>query len=364
IPPINIDDRLFLESLVRHTEENILYQAQASTQALLSGLTQPPAHSYLDFASTPCLSPYSEDHSQAIPCDSIPPLYQQTTEPTIGAPAEKEDRPSTARSNFVILRSPHPPSSFQHHYPPPDLTHSRQPSHSKSSTTTHETSAYGDDPFVFDSFTTSILRHRESPLFYRENPELIFASPIVGAPIQPSLRSIQRASFRLSTQTTASTLQITASTQQSTSRNGSLTVSLRTPEGDEDFEFPSPPRHSGCWFSPRENNETPKKYVKEEMDSDTDVENAVKELERQSNSSFQDSMTSSSSISTHPTTIEPHVHTFGFGAKSILSLNGPGVTAWRREPRLNPMPSGEDLYGTDEEIESVCSAFADVALHN
>ncbi|KAG8787997.1 hypothetical protein FS842_010018 [Serendipita sp. 407] len=353
IPPINIDDRMFLESLVRHTEENIIHQARASTQALLSGSTQPPVDSCLEFISTPYASPYSEDTCELVSCETAAPPYQLSVEKR-PMTAEKESRPSTARSNFVVMRSPHPPSSYQP-YQPPDLTHSRQPSHSRSSTATHETSIYGDDTYAFDSFATSILRHRGSPLFYRSIPDSTPVSPMLATPIQPSICSVQRASFRLSTQT------VSSSTQHATSRNGSLTVSLRTPDGDEDFEFPSPPRHSGCWFSTRDNNETPQNCYHEEIGSDTDVENAVKELERLSS---QNSVASSSSLATPQMIAQPHAHTFGLGTKSILSLNGPGVTAQKKGPRLNPMPSAEDFYGTDEDIESVCSAFAGVSLHN
>lgn len=89
-----------------------------------------------------------------------------------------------------------------------------------------------------------------SPLFYSSTlPITTPALPIL--PV-PSAHRSRRSSLRLSTQTANSSI-------RPTPRTGSITVSIHDEDGTEDLEFPSPPdRSSGCWFSDRENNRTPR----------------------------------------------------------------------------------------------------------
>ena len=360
IPPINIGDQLFLESLVRHTEENILAQNQtrSSTQPLLT--VRPRSN---------ISSPYSEEPA---PYELPAPPYQERDE----FPIDEEQSSTPLRAaNYLLFRTPHPPSSFNALHPT-SVLQSRQPSQVRSSTLS---SVY--DGQAFESFDTGILRNCEPPLFYR--PEHLsptsptqFSLPI---PVRAQRQQAQnrRSSQRYSTQSVTSSIQQPPQTTAK-SRNGSLTVSLRTEEGKEEWEFPTPPRNSGCWFSPLSNNETPRPSedmdIEDEEDDGDDMDllreiNAEVEVASHTSSSLGASIASSSASALHTPVVMPHAHTFGLGAKSILSLNGRNTVenttnvtyTSKRYGTLVNRCSLDEFYG-DEELESVRSAFADVSL--
>lgn len=357
IPPINIGDQLFLESLIRHTEDNILAQTQtrSSTQPLL--IVHPrSAPSY-----------YSDEPA---PYELPAPPYQERDDFLVN---EEEPSSPPRPTNYLLLRSPHPPSSFLH-LNPTSMLHSRQPSQARSSTMT---SVYEHDGQHFESFDTGILRNCEPPLFY--NPDYLSPTaptpPSLSIPVRAQRQQAQsrRSSQRYSAQSTVSSIQPPPPVAKS--RNGSLTVSLRTEEGKEEWEFPTPPRNSGCWFSPRSTNEIP--HIEDVMDGEDDVEtidldidflreiNAEVEIASHTSSSLGESIASGSASALHTPTVTPHAHTFGLGAKSILSLNGRNLAG-----NTTNDPSPSKRYGNlsnrcsfDEfdELESVRSVFADLS---
>jgi hypothetical protein len=82
---------------------------------------------------------------------------------------------------------------------------------------------------------------------------------------------------------------------------------------------------------------------------------------QQSQLSLENS-TGSRSLSPLPT---PNVRTFGFGTASFFSLRAQATAQPEGKSRLAPKPSDDDLGdANDEEMESVCSRFADVSMNS
>lgn len=81
---------------------------------------------------------------------------------------------------------------------------------------------------------------------------------------------------------------------------------------------------------------------------------------QQSQLSLENS-TGSGSLSPLPT---PNVRTFGFGTASFFSLRAQTTVKPEGKSRLAPKPSDDDLGDVDDEMESVCSRFADVSMNS
>ena len=114
--------------------------------------------------------------------------------------------------------------------------------------------------------------------------------------------------------------------------------------------------------------------IEDEEDDGDDMDllreiNAEVEVASHTSSSLGASIASSSASALHTPVVMPHAHTFGLGAKSILSLNGRNTVenttnvtyTSKRYGTLVNRCSLDEFYG-DEELESVRSAFADVSL--
>jgi hypothetical protein len=297
--------------------------------------------------------------------DDQPPTYQEHPPQS---PAVSQ------RSNLILLRSVHPPSSYnQGSQGPMNFNHSRKPS-VYSRVSTASTSIVDLADYRLSSWSSPNVAG--SPLFYGSTPPLALPIPPI-----PSAQKSRRSSLRLSTQTNRSSIRPAI-------RSGSITVSIHDEEGSEDLEFPSPPeRSSGCWFSERENNETPRPNYR---DVDEDADHADHELdEDDSESEYGDELNgelftvserseislgngSDADESESSYGVEPHAHTFGLGAKSFLSLNHRATigratsrTLTKSTSKSTSILDYENMNGVDmDDLESLRSVLADVSIQS
>lgn len=356
IPPINVGDRLFLETLVRHAEASSYSQSRTSTMPLLNALSETPTfESFHRSSLPPGIVPEVESHT--VSSERCQPLHNDRgLLHSPSTPAAVERSPSRNNGSFLLLRSPHPPSSY---IPVSEgIFRSRLSSQSRCSTAT---SCYDPRDFPISSFSESIISGTASPLFYQPTQTSPPNSP--PSPIS-SAKAIRRKSNRISSHN--------VSPVQPISRTGSLTVSITTEDGIENLEFPSPPRWSGCWFSDRVNNQTPRSPTTgNEQSGDSsggydvdDIATTIRALAQVSEESLSDS--NSESTSTSALAI-PHMRTFGPHATSFLSLRAHGrsqqpVTVASKLVSAPMTCNFGDIDGNHEEMESICSAFADVSL--
>lgn len=244
------------------------------------------------------------------------------------------------RNNFLLLRAPHPPTSFP--LSPPSISHSRQTSQSKASIVT---SSYDHAANRISSISFSSVSDRSSPLFYRAPRS---TTPDTRTTSLPPITPTRERSLPV----------------YPMNRAGSLTLSIRTEKGREDLEFPSPPtRWSGCWFAERNNNQTPQPSQPEEDEQSTEDDGMETPplTAQQSQLSLENSTSGSGSLSPLPS---PNVRTFGFGTASFFSLKAQTTARPKAKSALAPKPSDDDLgYADDEDLESVYSRFADVSLN-
>lgn len=344
LPPIKLGDTQFLESLIRHTEDTALFQSRASTQPLLcpDGLSPPPKEPPED-VSLPSYRPASV-HLPIGPSDILAlPIVRNRPSTSPGQPREYNDLLSHHGNQFLLLRTPHPPTSYA--LSPPNIIHSRQSSQSRSSlgASSCDHTVHGISSISLNSTTncSSLPFHRLSCTSASNNKR---ASPPSVIPF-PS-----------------------GTSTYPTARTGSITVSIGTDEGmREDFDFPSPPnRRSGCWFAQRANNQTPRPFLQEHEEiigpCKEDIDASELALAQQSQISLGTSIPSSRPQAL-PLSI-PRARTFGYESSSILCLNGQASDHAKGGQRLSTMPSEDDLGNmiVDEEIQSVCSAFADMSM--
>jgi hypothetical protein len=338
-----VGDRLFLETLVRHVEENSLGQSRASTLPLLRRPSETPTFDFFRGASLP------PDVAEEIGYGSLTGDDNQPEHIIDGGLVTPTVERSSSRSNnqLLLLRSPHPPSSFA---PAPiGVFH---PRHSTQSAYSTATSCYDPRDFQISSFSESVLS-ATSPLFYQPSRN---ATPTSPAPPVPDTQVIRRKSNRISSQSVIPT--------QARSQAGSLKVSIRTEDGMEDLEFPSPPRWSGCWFSDHTNNQTPQPPTpdgdqSDEYEGEDDIAVTIAALAEASRESLTDSIAESRSTSPLPI---PHVRTFGSHATSFLSLRSHPELETSKPLVKEGISSFEDYDERHEAMESVCSTFADVSL--
>lgn len=346
-------ETLFLESLVRHTEDGSFGQPRSSTLPLLHRPSDTPTvESFYGGSMPPGIVPTIVFESV------VHPIHEWQRQPSTTNQRSEQASLPRANSNMLLLRSPHPPSSYQG--VPLGIIHSRQSSQSACSTAT---SCYDPRDYRIGSLSESILSGTTSPLFYRPNRDSLPTTP---PSTIPNEQSIRRKSTRIS-----SLPDVPAP------RAGSLTVSIRTEEGMEDLEFPSPPRWSGCWFSDRTNNQTP---MPPNMPSSTEGESEDEEYGQYGENDrgtgrlphaplgSQESLTGSITESGASTSSSfrspiPHKRTFGPHATSFLSLKA----RYRSTPLQAGSKSPVDMSSIDSEdhesgMDSVCSAFADVSL--
>lgn len=371
IPPINMGDALFLESLVRHAEDSSFVQPRASTLPLLHRPSNTPTENTTYGGSMP------PDILPTIVYDIVPPEDHGTlaidsrgmqrtpiNNHVIGCTV-----PTRTNSNMVLLRSPHPPSSYQGL--PLGVIHSRPSSQSGCSLAT---SCYDPHDFPIGSLSESVLSGTTSPLFYRPTRDSILttpASPVLGE------QSVRRKSVRISS---------LPESPAPAPRAGSLTVSIRTEEGMEELEFPSPPRWSGCWFSDRSNNQTPVPpnalSVEDETSEDgedygeydptgSDAATTMAHLAQiseKSQESFTESITESGASSSSACRLPiPHMRTFGPHATSFFSSRknqNPDQVSIHDDSRSRVDMSSDGFDGHKSGMDSVCSAFADVSMNS
>lgn len=333
---------------MRYAEEDSLRRCRTSTHLLLGGSPTP-------LLSETCISTPPFDSRALLEYGTRP---STSMESRVSWDIPRADRtsnglpsPPRRRNTLVVLRSPHPPSSFALN--PLNFNHSRQPSAQTQTRLSTCSSTVDHDAYKIGSFSNSSLGGRSSPLFYATDVP-VPSTPTTPIARNPPTHSVGNRGAQPNTNSDAE-----GAAGIPIARSGSLTISIRTENGQEDLEFPCPPtRWSGCWFAGKDNEFGARPFSEEGSPSASDIEGSTVNFRER----FPSSSTSSYGPSLATPTATPHLHTFGLSAASQLSLSG--YNSQIPDENFHPHIVHDTEHVDDEGMESVCSAFLNVRMHH